>query len=99
MHPKHLSAHERQRFDEAMTTVNALDETERLALIEHAVAASIHYAATQKAEVLDDWARGLVATLRLNGNKALRAVLADAKPSSLTGLGHSARDLLAAIRH
>lgn len=96
MHLNELNDEERESFDRAMDTVRSMRHEEQLAIIEHAVATSIRYANIGKDQILTDWARGLLTTLRLNASKAFREASQHAPDLSLPGV--SAKELLAGLR-
>lgn len=80
MHPSQLEPEERASFDRAMATVDEMDENQKRALIEHAVASSIRYATERKELILEDWARGLLGTLRAHRSAAFRNAMAGLRP-------------------
>jgi hypothetical protein len=69
--------HEQQEsLQRSMAIVRNMSDEERLALIEHAVTAAIHYARNHKDQVLTDWAAGLLGTLRLHASDTFRKAIA-----------------------
>jgi hypothetical protein len=98
VHPDELSFEERASLDRAMATVQEMTEVERLALIEHALAACVRFATKQDEDTLRSWASGLLRTVRVNSSKAYREAIASATEPARPLRGVSVSSLLAGIR-
>ena len=80
-----------------MDSVRHMAPEEQFALIEHAVATSIRYATTRKDDVLIDWAREMLTSMRLAASKAYQAAAAGHRSPGRRLPGISAKDLLSGL--
>lgn len=87
-----------ESVERSMQTVRQhMNNDAHMALIEHATKAAVQYAIDRDDEVLREWARCLLSTLRLNASPQYRAAVASLRPPDLSRPGITAAELIAAL--